>query len=67
MPKLKTNRAAAKRFRFTKSGKVKRKQAFKNHILSKKSSKRIRNLRGTVLVKEADVKEVRALLPYGRK
>ena len=67
MPKLKTNRAAAKRFRFTKSGKVKRKKAFKNHILSKKSPKRIRNLRAGAIVKEADEKEIRALLPYGRK
>lgn len=66
MPKLKSNRAAAKRFRFTKSGKIKRKKAFLNHILTKKNKKRKRNLRAGAYIKEADAREVRALLPYGR-
>ncbi|MCR9141724.1 MAG: 50S ribosomal protein L35 [bacterium] len=65
MPKMKTNRAAAKRFRFTASGKAKRSSAFKNHILTKKSQERKRRLRGTGMVHEADLKEVKDLLPYG--
>ena len=65
MPKMKTNRAAAKRFRFTASGKVKRSKAFANHILSKKSTKRKRNLRQGALVNKSDQKEVERLLPYG--
>lgn len=63
MPKLKTNKAAKKRFRFTASGKVKRSSANVNHILTKKSQKRKRQLRGTTLVHTADVKEIRDLLP----
>ena len=50
MPKLKTNRAAAKRFKFTGTGKVRRARAFVNHILSKKSTKRKRNLRQGAIV-----------------
>lgn len=65
MPKLKTNRGAAKRFRFTASGKVKRSQAYANHILTKKPMQRKRKLRKGILVHESDMKEVRALLPYG--
>ncbi|MFM7200861.1 MAG: 50S ribosomal protein L35 [Myxococcota bacterium] len=65
MPKLKTNRGAAKRFRFTASGKVKRSQAFKRHILTKKSSKRKRELRGTTLVAKVDEANIRRLLPNG--
>ncbi len=53
MPKMKTNRGAAKRFKKTANG-YKRKQAFKNHILTKKSSKRIRQLRGKTLVTAVD-------------
>ncbi|MDY7025341.1 MAG: 50S ribosomal protein L35 [Pseudomonadota bacterium] len=53
MPKMKTNRGAAKRFKKTANG-YKRKQAFKNHILTKKSPKRIRQLRGQVQVTAAD-------------
>ena len=64
MPKIKTNRAAAKRFKFTASGKVKRHKAFKNHILTKKNSNRKRKLRMGTLIHEADMNEVRALLPY---
>ena len=67
MPKLKTNRAAAKRFRMTKSGKVKRAKAFANHILTKKPMQRKRKLRQGTLIHEADMKEVMQLLPYGRK
>jgi large subunit ribosomal protein L35 len=62
MAKLKTNRGAAKRFRKTASG-FKRKQAFKNHILTKKSPKRIRQLRGKVLVHPSDVSAVARMLP----
>lgn len=65
MPKLKTNRGAAKRFRFTASGRVKRSQAFKRHILTKKSSKRKRELRGTTLVAKVDEANIRRLLPNG--
>ena len=65
MPKIKTKRAAAKRFRFTASGKVKRSQANKRHILTKKSGKRVRALRGMVLVAEVDAPNVRRMLPNG--
>ena len=65
MPKIKTNRAAAKRFRFTATGKVKRNKAFKNHILTKKNSNRKRDLRHGTMIHEADMNAVRALLPYG--
>ena len=66
MPKLKTNRSAAKRFRFTKSGKVKKYNAGRRHILGKKSRKRKRYLRQTGYLKSsADVKRIRRLLPYG--
>ena len=64
MPKIKTNRAAAKRFRATASGKYKRGQSHKRHILTKKSAKRIRNLRGTTTVHPSDVAEVAQMLPY---
>jgi large subunit ribosomal protein L35 len=62
MPKVKTNSAAKKRFRFTASGKIKRKQAFKNHILTKKSKKRKRHLTGTVVISDANLDKVRALM-----
>ena len=64
MPKLKTNRGAAKRFRSTAKG-FKRKQSHLNHILTKKSSKRKRHLRSTQQVAEGDVGSVKKLLPYG--
>ncbi|MCC5857894.1 MAG: 50S ribosomal protein L35 [Ectothiorhodospiraceae bacterium] len=64
MPKMKTNRGAAKRFAKTGSGRFKRSQAFANHILTKKSAKRKRNLRGATLVAEQDTAMVRRLLPY---
>jgi large subunit ribosomal protein L35 len=65
MPKLKTNKAAAKRFRFTKTGKVKRSHAFARHILTKKSMNKKRALRKGVLVDKRDEKEIRMLMPYG--
>ena len=62
MPKVKTNSAAKKRFKFTASGKIKRKQAYKNHILTKKAKKRKRHLTGTVVISDANLDKVRALL-----
>lgn len=64
MPKIKTNRAAAKRFRKTASGRFKAGHAFKSHILTKKSTKRKRGLRATNYVHVADAKSVRRMLPY---
>lgn len=65
MPKLKTNRAAAKRFRLTKTGKIKKRSAGRGHILGKMSRKRKRNLRQSGYVSSADSKKIRRLLPYG--
>ncbi|RPH64590.1 MAG: 50S ribosomal protein L35 [Burkholderiales bacterium] len=64
MPKMKTKRGAAKRFRIRASGSVKRAQAFKRHILTKKTTKNKRHLRGTTSVHERDVGSVKAMLPY---
>lgn len=64
MPKMKTNRGAAKRFRRTGSGGLKRGQSFRRHILTKKSSKRKRHLRDAAEVHEHDVKMINRLLPY---
>ncbi|MCC7287761.1 MAG: 50S ribosomal protein L35 [Burkholderiaceae bacterium] len=64
MPKMKTKRGAAKRFRVRASGKVKRAQAFKRHILTKKTTKNKRQLRGTLSVHDSDVASVKAMLPY---
>jgi large subunit ribosomal protein L35 len=64
MPKIKTNRGAAKRFAKTGGGGFKRGQAHKRHILTKKSTKRKRDLRGPTAVHASDVREVRQLLPY---
>ncbi len=63
MPKLKSNRGAAKRFRRTASG-FKHRQANRNHILTKKASKRKRQLRGLEAVAHADVARVRQMLPH---
>jgi large subunit ribosomal protein L35 len=63
MPKLKTNRGAAKRFARTAGGHYKRAQSHHNHILTKKSSKRKRQLRVTTLIHAADERAVRRLLP----
>jgi large subunit ribosomal protein L35 len=62
MPKMKTHRGAAKRFKKTASGKVKRGHAFTSHILTKKSSKRKRNLRQNTTLAKADEKRVKRLL-----
>lgn len=64
MPKIKTNRAAAKRFRKTASGKFKAGHAFKSHILTKKSTKRKRGLRATNYVQDCDIRNVKRMLPY---
>ncbi len=64
MPKMKTNRGAAKRFKKTGSGKIKRSKAFSSHILTKKSTKRKRNLRKSGLVDESNAKSIRKILPY---
>ena len=64
MPKVKTNRGAAKRFKATGSGKIKRSKAYTSHILTKKSTKRKRNLRKSGLIAESDVKAVNRMLPY---
>ncbi len=64
MPKLKTNRAAAKRFKATASGSFKRNQSCRRHILTKKSNKRKRQLRSPILVDAVDVPMIKRLLPY---
>jgi len=64
MPKIKTNRGAAKRFKTTGSGKVVRNKAFSSHILTKKSTKRKRNLRKSGLVDSTNLKQVAKLIPY---
>ena len=63
MPKLKTHRGAAKRFSVTGTGKIKRKKAYKSHILTKKSAKRKRGLAKTGLVDVSDYKRVAAMIP----
>ncbi len=64
MPKMKTNRGAAKRFKATGSGKIRRSKAFTSHILTKKSTKRKRNLRKSGLIVDANRKAVKRMLPY---
>ena len=61
MPKMKTSRAAAKRFKKTGTGQLKRNKAYKSHILTKKSAKRKRNLRKATIT---DVKNMKKILPY---
>jgi large subunit ribosomal protein L35 len=65
MPKMKTHRGAAKRFRFTGNGRIKRARAWKSHLLEKKSSRRKRRLRQPTLVSSAEKRHLRRLLPYG--
>ncbi len=65
MPKIKTNRAAAKRFTRTASGKYRFNKSHASHILTKKTRKRKRELRKTQIIDPSDMKEVRRLLPYG--
>ncbi|MCU0566961.1 MAG: 50S ribosomal protein L35 [Oculatellaceae cyanobacterium Prado106] len=64
MPKLKTRKAAAKRFQKSGSGKLLRRKAFKNHLLEHKSSTRKRTLSGLVVVNERDAENVQLMLPY---
>ena len=64
MPKQKTHKGAAKRFDLTKSGKVKRAQAFKRHILTKKPTKRTRNLCKAAYLPSAEGKTMKKLMPY---
>ena len=64
MPKMKTHRGAAKRFKRTASGKLKRGSAFKSHLTGKKSPKRVRQLRKSSLVSKSDQKRIDPLLPY---
>jgi len=66
MPKMKTNSSAKKRFSFTGSGKIKRKHAFKSHILTKKSTKRKRALTATGLVDKTDLGNVKFMLCVGK-
>jgi large subunit ribosomal protein L35 len=65
MPKMKTNRGAAKRFKTSGSGKIVRNKAFSSHILTKKSTKRKRNLRKSTVVDPANLKGVKRMIPYG--
>jgi large subunit ribosomal protein L35 len=64
MPKMKTNRGAAKRFKVTGSGGIKRGQSHRRHILTKKSTKRKRQLRSPAQLDKADVAVVRRMIPY---
>ena len=64
MPKLKTKRAAAKRFKKTGTGELKRNKANKSHILTKKTTKRKRNLRKTSVADTTNVKQIKRLIPY---
>lgn len=64
MPKLKTNRAAAKRFKKTATGKLKRMKAGKQHILTKKSTKTKRNLRKAAMMDKTNEKNMKKILPY---
>ena len=64
MPKLKTHRGAAKRFKKTATGKFMRASAFKRHILTSKTTKAKRHMRGTVEVSPADAPKLRLMLPY---
>ncbi|HKR58124.1 MAG TPA: 50S ribosomal protein L35 [Pyrinomonadaceae bacterium] len=66
MPKLKTHKGAAKRFRITATGKIKRGHSHARHILTKKTNKRKRLLDIDALVSPSDQKRVEAMLPYGR-
>ncbi|HIF01866.1 MAG TPA: 50S ribosomal protein L35 [Nitrospinaceae bacterium] len=64
MPKMKTNKGAAKRFSKTGTGKIKRNKAFSSHILTSKSTKRKRNLRKSTIMSPGDTRKMRVLLPY---
>ena len=64
MPKMKTSRAAAKRFKLTGTGKLKRNKAYKRHILTKKTTKTKRNLRKAVMTDQTNVNNMKKILPY---
>ena len=64
MPKMKTSRAAAKRFKLTGTGKLKRAKAYKSHILTKKSTKRKRNLRQATITDSTKAQNMKKILPY---
>ena len=64
MPKIKTNRGAAKRFKKTGSGKIRKNSAFTSHILTTKTTKRKRNLRKASIMAPADAKRIKVLIPY---
>ena len=64
MPKMKTSRAAAKRFKLTGTGKLKRAKAYKSHILTKKSTRRKRNLRQAAMTDATNVNNMKKILPY---
>jgi len=64
MPKIKTNRGAAKRFKTTGSGKIVRSKAYANHILTKKSTKRKRNLRKSAVIDSTNRRQIGRLIPY---
>ena len=64
MPKVKTNSGAKKRFALTGTGKIKRQHAYHSHILTKKTTKRKRNLRKSALVDETNVKTMKKIMPY---
>ena len=64
MPKQKTHRGAAKRFKITKNGKIKRARAYKSHILTKKPTKRTRNLRKAAYVASGEARTVKKMIPY---
>lgn len=64
MPKLKTHRGAAKRFKVSGTGKIKRSRANKSHILTGKPAKRTRRLRTGTLVAKTDLKNIRRMMPY---
>ncbi|MDO4743080.1 MAG: 50S ribosomal protein L35 [bacterium] len=64
MPKIKTHSGSKKRFKITKSGKVKRAHAFKSHILNKKTTKRKRNLRKTVVADTTNTVAIKKMIPY---
>ena len=64
MPKMKSKKSAAKRFKVRPGGSIKRGQAFKRHILTKKSTKRKRHLRGNTAVNPSDHGHIRSMLPY---
>lgn len=64
MPKMKSKKAATKRFKVRSGGSIKRAQATKRHILTKRTTKNKRHLRGMVTINESDVKEIRRMMPY---